>query len=67
MIVILKPNPGEKIYEAAYKKRKSGRLLWVQVSDKESKSADKRMDAFVQEQYPNKGYRRYAGALEKKD
>lgn len=53
-------------YEAAYKKKKSGKLLWVSCKADSNNEAAKLMDAYIAEQSPNEGWRRYAGPLKTK-
>lgn len=50
-------------YEAAYKKRRNGKLMWISCTATSQKEANKLMDAYVAKEYNNEGYIRYAGAL----
>lgn len=58
---IMSPNHN---YEAAYKKKSSGKLLWVSCKADTEKDAAALMDQHVATQYNNKGYNRYAGPLQ---
>lgn len=50
-------------YEAAYKKKNSGKLLWVSCKADTEKDAAILMDQHVAAKHNNKGYNRYGGPL----
>lgn len=49
-------------FEAAYKKKKSGKLKWISCFANTSAEADNKMDAYIAKEYGGT-YRRYAGSL----
>jgi len=55
------------VFEAAFKKRKSGRLKWVQAQDETVNGALCKMRAYIQQHYGGQGYRLYGGPLKLKD
>jgi hypothetical protein len=50
-------------YEAAYKKPHSGKLVWVSCFAISQAEANTTMDSYINNNYPNDGYTRYAGSL----
>lgn len=51
-----------KNFEAAYKKRKSGKLIWLICTAISEKEANNKMDLYIFQHY-GRGYTRYAGSL----
>lgn len=47
------------IMVVSFKKRRSGRLLNIEVDSSDVCDASRKANAYVQKNYPNKGYREY--------
>lgn len=52
-----------EIYEAAFKRRKSGKLLWAIGSFENETKAQNGLQSYVQDKYKNQGYNLYAGCF----
>jgi len=49
----------ESIMVVSFKKRRSGRLLNIEVDSSDICDASRKANAYVHKHYPNKGYREY--------